>query len=780
MISIVKRNGTKVEFDVQKIIIAITCAMRETEIGANLKEANVVASDVRDYLVEHGITEITVNGISDLIEEELMDVRPDVARRYIIYREARNHARSKKVKKTASIFTKEFISRYKHLPDPMSQLGSFVYYRTYSRWLPEEKRRERWWETVRRAVEYNCSLAPTSREEAEELFDNVYNLRQFLSGRTFWVGGTDVAKSYKLANFNCAYKSIDSVRAFKELFYLMMVGVGCGIGINKEYVSQMPKFRTDVELINKSYAYTKPENRQSVTSVEFEGNMAEITVGDSKEGWSRALEMYLEVLSHHDYRDIDTVIINYDFVRPKGARLKTFGGTASGHESLLNMFRKVDAVMQRKVSEGARVELEPIDCLDIATIIAENVVVGGVRRSAIIACMDDDDEKSIGAKDNLYKLEAGVWSINTDLSHRQMSNNSILFDKKPTRERLKWLLEKQRFSGEPGFINKEEALRRNPNMKGVNPCSEILLDSSQTCNLTTVNVMAFAKDGEFDLQGLLRAQELSAKAGYRMTMVELELNEWSRKQERDRLTGCSLTGWQDMVNALNVSMPEQAELLKLLRKSAHEAIEGYAKELGTPRSLLITAVKPEGTLSQLPTVSSGVHYSHSPYFLRRVRINSADPLVKVAEDLGWNIYPEVGQSMATCSTKVVEFPVKAPEGKTKYEASAIEQLENYKMFMTHYTDHTTSITVHVRKDEWIDVEEWLWENWDTVVGVSFLSLDDNYYELLPYEACTKEVYEEMVKTMKEFNPALISKYEKEEIDIDMGNESCDSGSCPIR
>ena len=209
-------------------------------------------------------------------------------------------------------------------------------------------------------------------------------------------------------------------------------------------------------------------------------------------------------------------------------------------------------------------------------------------------------------------------------------------------------------------------------------------------------------------------------------------------------------------------------------------MERYADLLGLSYSKLITSVKPEGTLSQLPTVSSGVHMSHSPYYLRRVRINSDDPLVKVCEDLGYPIFPEVGQDEKTCTTKVIEFPVEAPKGKTKYNVSAVEQLEIYKMFMENYVDHNASNTISVKDDEWEDVVEWVYNNWDSVVGITFISLDNSFYQLMPYESITKEEYEKRTKNMKRFNQSLLQKYEKKETELDIGDDGCETGICPIR
>jgi ribonucleoside-diphosphate reductase alpha chain/ribonucleoside-triphosphate reductase len=288
------------------------------------------------------------------------------------------------------------------------------------------------------------------------------------------------------------------------------------------------------------------------------------------------------------------------------------------------------------------------------------------------------------------------------------------------------------------------------------------------------------ENGVLDRESLLKAQRLSARAGYRMTCVELELPQWNTVQQRDKLIGCSLTGWQDMVNATKMTREQEAELLAELRNVAKTSASEYAKALKQREPLLVTTIKPEGTLSQLPVVSSGVHHSHSPYFIRRIRVNAKDPIVQVCEELGYPIKPEVGQDLETCRTKVVEFPVKAPNGITKYDVSAIEQLENYKMFMNNYIDHNCSITVHVREHEWEEVEQWMWDNWDDVVAVSFLSLDDSFYELLPYEAIDEEEYNRRKSAMRPFVPSLISKYEVEELEDDVVDDSCSTGVCPVR
>lgn len=293
--------------------------------------------------------------------------------------------------------------------------------------------------------------------------------------------------------------------------------------------------------------------------------------------------------------------------------------------------------------------------------------------------------------------------------------------------------------------------------------------------------MAFVNNGTLDIEGLYEAQALSARAGYRVATIELELPKWNEMQSRDRLIGTSLTGWQDMVNATGMSIEEQKILANNLRKVAKDAAYKYADSLKMNRPELVTSIKPEGTLSQLPTVSSGLHFSHAPYYVRRIRINSADPLAKVCEELGYPMYPEVGQEWETCRTKVIEFPVKAPVGKTKYNVSAIEQLEIYKMFMEEYVDHNASNTISVAEGEWDGVIQWVYDNWDSVIGITFLSLDDSFYKLLPYEAITENEYNERVSNMKPFIPSLISKYEIANIEFEADSDpSCGSGACPIR
>lgn len=309
-----------------------------------------------------------------------------------------------------------------------------------------------------------------------------------------------------------------------------------------------------------------------------------------------------------------------------------------------------------------------------------------------------------------------------------------------------------------------------------------MLDSHSFCNLVTLNCMAFVnEDKSLDVEGMLKTQELNARMSYRVTLPTLELPKWDSVQKRDRLLGLSLTGWMDMVNATGIDKNEQKELLRKLKKVSRESADEYANELGLNRSELITCVKPEGTLSLLPVVSSGIHANHSTYYIRRIRINSQDPLCRACEELGYPIYPEVGQDPLTCKTKVIEFPVESPKGKTKYDISAIEQLEMYKMFMEEYVDHNASNTISVRKeDSWDEIVDWVYDNWDSIVGITFISLDDSFYQLLPYESCTKEEYEERKSKLKPITNSILSKYETfDDYELEK-DDSCGTGACAIR
>ena len=692
------------------------------------------------------------------------------------------------------LLSKEFLDTYRNRKSPLSHIGEFVYLRTYSRYQEEKKRRENWFETVLRTTEYNIGLGieyrkkmgllidpEQERKEAEDLFDHLFHLRTFTSGRTLYMGGTEVVKQYPLSNYNCSFTNIETLRDLVDVFYLLMVGSGVGIRIDRKLVEQLPQVRP--VLLESRYdgtvrmKLTKEEMEHTLFSInELEPETAVIQVGDSKEGWCSALESYFNLLTHKEYDAVKRIMIDYSFVRPEGERLKRFGGRASGHRSIQRMFEKINKVFVKRNG----LALKTIDILDIATTISENVVSGGVRRSAMMVICDEDDEDVINAKRNIYQVVDGNWIEDPEISHRKMSNNSILYQKKPSLERIKEIIDSIRTNGEPGFINGSEAIRRKPSFRGCNPCGEILLRSKQCCNLTTNNMMAFAGDGSFDEAGFHEVLRLSTRVALRMTLVEVELPEWNRVMHADRIIGISLTGMMDMMNKTGMSKEELAALLRRLHQTVREEGTRYSEELGIAAPELMTTIKPEGSLSTLPGVSSGIHYAHSNYYIRRVRISATDPLYKmIAAQGSYPIYNEIGQTDEDCTIKVIEFPVKAPEGRTKYDVSAIEQLELYKMSMENWSDHNTSITVHVREQEWDEVARWVYDNFSYVVGITFLPLMEETYPLLPYECTTKEDYEQRLKQIKPIDYQLLARLD-DDGEHDIIDQECSTGVCPIR
>lgn len=769
----------------------------------------------------------------------------------------------------------------KDFPEHITPIGAFTYLRTYSRFLPEQSRREVWRETVQRSTKYNIGLALKHLEKFNIPYDesfyenelelfrkNMFNLKQFPSGRTMWVGGAEngVADKFPLANFNCAFTNIEKWEDLSEMFYLLLVGTGVGFKSTKEMAAGMAPIRKDVEVHHVFYTGKHPDYREEETNVALsgDGELAVLTVGDSKEGWVNALKEFFSLLTREEYINLRKIKIDYNNIRAAGEPLKTFGGTASGHQSLQDMFAGFVRVLNNEIDPSlASLEfshevqgvpyykVRPVHILDMGNLIGYNVVVGGVRRTAEIFLIDSDDWESIFSKFGLngywkdedfdkltdviikldemnipyperlksYLIKNYDENINGDkpfnfgsgLHHRRMSNNSIAFVDKPTREYIHLIKDIMKLEGEPAYINLYELARRRlvrmgikfPTVTqikryakklGINPCAEILLHSKGVCNLSTINAMGFVnEDGTLDVLGLIEAQRLSTRIGIRMTLVKLELEEWNKVQERDRLIGTSLTRWKNMIDAVGYDKKDEERLLQILGETSREEADNYAKALRIPSPLLTTTVKPEGTITVVTGAgSSGLHYDYAPYYIRRVRINAHDALAKAAiEHEGWNVFAEVGtlghqdenslkkpEVIEAASTLVIEFPVKSGGTVTGDDIPAVEQLDNYFMFQNSYTEHNSSNTIRVKNHEWDDVTDKVYENWDNFVGVSFLAHDGGTYKLTPMESCSKEVYEEMVQTMQPFDFDILRRYESNgEQDLDAG---CDTGACPTR
>lgn len=710
------------------------------------------------------------------------------------------------------MLTDKFIEKYKTIQPPFggNGLGEFVYRRTYSRWLPEQNQREQWYETVRRVTDYSISLYNDGKDhtaEAEELYDLIFNLKVFPAGRTMWIGGTEAVKKFPMANYNCSFRVVDSLEAFSEVFYLLMLGCGTGFRILPEDVKTIPPLRADVKLDfddgpNKdllAYGITKVEK---TTETNVQPEWLYITVGDSKEGWVDALKVYLTALTNPG---IEYITINTHYIRPKGAILKTFGGRASGPEGLIQMFQNIHKVIQEcdqfyyiqgDNKEIKYVDLRPIDALDIMNIIAYNVVVGGVRRSSQIALFGQDDKDVLNAKLDLYTK----GSKNYGKNWRAMSNNSIFFTEQPTKEYLLDIFERIQHNGEPGFVNADAASFRRPNFNGINPCAEILLDNRGLCNLCEINLTAFISykpdwsgKPHLDFPSLEIAVKHAVRMGLRITTVDLELPEWDEIQKRDRLIGISLSGILDTADIVG-------EIdLESIRSWANFYAVKYAKEMRIPTPLLVTTIKPSGTISQLPTVSSGIHRSHAPFFVRRVRVTSSDPLAQTMRDLGYPVYPECPpgptpeefdkldwgmqtEILANANTWVVEFPVKTATKTKAADESAIVQFNRYLDTQKRYTDHNTSITIYFKNGEVETLINEILEHWNEYIAVSFLPTDSNTYYLMPYEAITEEEYNKRSRYLEPSNiNSTLIRLETSASDIDDElDPSCATGVCAPR
>lgn len=762
---VIKRDGTRQEYLGSKIEKAVEKAMFATYMVMEptmLAEPFQVSLHVWD-VVKDLKRDVSIGELEKIIYRKLNDDGySDAAINYIEYKTKRDIARSKHK------LTKAFLDKYPDYPEEMDELAKFVYIRTYSRWLPEENRRETWKETCARAINGNCSYLPTADGEPEALFDNMFNLRQRISGRMLWMGGTEALEKTPLAAYNCSGIVMDSIRSFHELFYLLMVGTGVGCRVLKEDIAKLPQFDTSKKL----YHVKTPVPQGTLlehTKVSNYGHSVIITVGDSKEGWCEALTAYLNTMADNTTKSIS---VDYSYIRPQGAPLKTFGGYASGYKSLQEMFEKLNKIIVKESTNG---KLRPLNVADMCNIVGQNVVAGGTRRTAELILFSPDDEEMLHAKENL------------DPEHyfRYMSNNSMYLEEKPSREQLTKIMKSIKETAEPGFINVQAAKERRADFAIVNPCAEIMLPNKAVCNLTNINVSKFIDErGNVMIPQLKEACRLSARACYRLTEPELELDGWSEIHHRDRLIGCSITGWQDAV-AGTLSKSDQEALLMLMKMWVNDAANEYADENHRPRPVLYTTVQPDGTGGLISGCSAGVHYNHSPYYYRRVRISTNSPLYQAVKYLdGWQIDNEVGQG-DDGNTKVITFPCKSKSTITKYNVSAIEQLEQYKMMQKYYVDHNTSITVTVKDDEWDAVVDWLDNNWKYVVGISFLSLNQDYYPLMPYEECTKEQYLELKSKMAPLDPELVNKYEFElqtvgkDFEIDESGE-CEDGHCPVR
>ncbi|MFM6151605.1 MAG: hypothetical protein ACKPE3_01185 [Sphaerospermopsis kisseleviana] len=721
----------------------------------------------------------------------------------------------------------EFYSQYLDKEPPFGELGAVIYLRTYSRFVNELKRRETWQETVLRNIEYSLSLDTVSclknkQKEAEELFEMMFHLQGFPAGRSLWTAGTLQTKKDSSSNWNCTFKTVDSLSAFSEIFYWLLIGAGTGFSVQKEYISQLPKLNPKVHIIHENYNYQKriegtfinladTENTPqfSTTFTDFvqtsdivksdadfanslngKYKIARIQVGDSKEDWCNSLRIFLKILANES---VEKIYINYDPIRPEGTLIKTFGGRASGYKALLSMFDNIIKIVKR--CEG---NLDSLAVLDIINSIGLNVVSGGVRRTAQLALGDSFD-------DNFKTAKVGLFTDPSKEEYqtiRTMSNNSTGEYGNPGLEAINKTFECLRDQGDPGFwiIGNSQKLATSP-VKGTNPCAEASLDDRQSCNLTTGNVKSCVYWDEethtymFDWEKWFKVICLVTRLGCRITLASQWHPEWDKIQKRDRLLGVSMTGVMDAFDLLGWDEQQQKCFFSSTKSMAVTTADEYHNFLGINRSARICLMKPEGTISLLPTVSSGIHRAYAPYYLRRVRFSKFDPLAKVLLDLGLRPVPENGQGDdlfgEKCTTWVFTFPIKSNAKIRAIDETVVDQLERYKLAQTYYADrgHNISCTITVARHEYDTAAKWVNDNWDSIIGVAFLPRFDPMegskasYPLMPLEPCDQETYEKLKAALPTFSQLKIiqklSEIEKgfEEQELEKG---CFTGACPVR
>ena len=671
----------------------------------------------------------------------------------------------------------EFLATYEGLrPRNAGPLFEITYLTKYSRWLEEEKRRETWLEIIKRVVEYSMSLysGPAPREaledEAELMFDYLFHLNTYPAGRSLWIAGTEAVKQVPESAFNCAFVVIDELEAFCDLFHLLMCGSGVGYRILPEDVAKLPKFSTSASIQHMKYNH-RLNGVDKSTLLEIGEGKYLIKIGDSKQGWVKALKWFLELTS--EPCSTKQIVFNYDYIRPAGERIKTFGGRAAGPEGLREMFDKLSALIQ--ISGGS---LSPVNCMDFCNIISQNVLVGGVRRSAQIALGSPEDKEFIEAKVNLTP----------ELSHRRMSNNTIMCDSRP--KNIQEILQRIRESWEPGVFNWGAAKKRRPNAQGTNPCSEISLDSRGVCNLSGSYIPSHIANGRLNYDSLEKSHRLASRIGLRQTNITMSLPRWDAVQKRDRLIGVSVTGLMDALDMLGweFDSPEAIDLFRKLRFWANDEAKKYSFEMRVPRPLLVTCIKPEGTITLLSSSTScGLHRSYSPQYIRRYKISNLDPVCTALKKLGVPNEPDHHKKDRT----VFSFYINSGARMKANDESARKQLERYLTLMRHYVDHNASCTLTVGPDEWEDMGNLIYDNWDDIVSIALANKDfseNSNYTQLPYEAISEEEYQEKSSAFPDLSSLadLINRIENGEHE-DLGDDDtnitsleCAGGFCPTR
>jgi len=617
---------------------------------------------------------------------------------------------------------------------------SFIHKSRYAKYF-DNYGRESWDDTVTR-YSANVIKDMVDTETKHELEQAIVGLEIMPSMRAMMTAGPALERD-NTAGYNCSYLPVDDPKSFDEAMYILLCGTGVGFSVERQYISKLPEV---------------PVLYDSDTTV---------VVKDSKEGWAKAFRQVLALLWAGEIPKWDV-----SKVRPAGARLKTFGGRASGPAPLVELFNF--AVNTFKNAQGRK--LSSIECHDLMCFIGQIVVVGGVRRSAMISLSNLSDDRMRHAK-------SGQWWETA--AHRALANNSVSYTEKPDIETFmrEWLALVESKSGERGVFNREASKkqaakfgRRDPNHDfGTNPCSEIILRPYQFCNLTEVVVRA--TDSVEDLERKVKLATILGTIQSTYTKFPYLRKVWRDNTEAERLLGVSLTGIMD--NPLMTSKNKGLEkTLEHLRNVAVDTNAIWAERLGIPVSASITCVKPSGTVSQLVDSASGIHARHNPYYIRTVRGDNKDPLTQFMIDQGIPAEPCVFKGD---TTTVFSFPQKSPnKAVTRNDMTAIEQLETWLTYQRHWCEHKPSVTISVRDHEWLAVGAFVYEHFDEMSGVSFLPHSDHTYQQAPYQDCTKQEYEELLKLMPErIDWSKLNEYEQEDNTVAMQTMACSGDSCEI-
>lgn len=629
-----------------------------------------------------------------------------------------------------------------------STYQSFIAISRYARWLDKEQRRELWPETVRRYCEFFGTLFSdsVSHDEMEDIRLGIVMLEAMPSMRALMTAGEALARE-NLAAYNCAYVAVNNKRAFSEALYVLMCGTGVGFSCERQEIQQLPSV---------------PKELKECPDI--------IVVGDSKEGWAKAFRKLISCLYEGDIPTLD-----YSKVRKAGARLKIFGGRASGPEPLRKLMNYT--IQQFKKTSGRK--LTSIEVHDLMCMIGEIVVVGGVRRSALISLSNLSDRR-------MQEAKTGDWRLL--YPYRDLANNSVAYTEKPSVGIFmeEWLSLIRSMSGERGVFNREAAQkqaarwgRRSPDIAyGVNPCGEIILRDKGLCNLTEVVIRA--EDSLVDIRHKVRLATIMGTMQATLTNFGFVGDAWHKNTVEERLLGVSLTGIFDhRVMSGQEGVLILKEWLEDLRAYAREVNIEWAEKLDITPSAAITCIKPSGTVSQLVDSASGIHPRHSEYYLRTVRLDKKDSLYQFLKDSG--VYCEDEKSRPE-TTAVFYFPTKAPAGAvTRHDLSAIDHLRLWSIYQQYWCEHNPSITVNVREEEWFSVGAWVYENFSDVCGVTFLPMHEHMYEQAPYIELSKEAYYEWVAQhpSPEIDWTKFHGYESEDNTTGTQTLACSGSSCEI-